>query len=310
MHQAPTTAANWQNGMEVVTVCPACNEAGNLVELPEKVRDLSLTGEEFSLSRCTSCGLALTTPRPQEAKIGKYYDNPNYISHSDEAPGFMNTIYRLARRWMTSRKLAYMRTLVAKPHGNLLDYGCGAGYFIAEAKNAGWNVTGIEVNDTARRVAIGRVGENVVQDVNSLNPAQRFDVITLWHVLEHIHQLDTTVTALINHLAQGGRMLVAVPNPESLDAKKYGSCWAAYDVPRHLYHFTRKSIHVLMERLGCEVVRESGQPLDAFYISLLSEQYQKGSKLNAVLSGMQSNLRAGKTGDYSSIVYEIKRKQD
>lgn len=297
--------------MEKLTQCPICVTEGTLRNEVATIRDHSLTGETFSLSVCAQCGVLLTNPRPSAGEIGRYYDFRDYISHSDDATGIINRLYQLARRWTTSRKISLINS--NKTGGqqaySLLDYGCGTGYFLNEAKKQGWNVSGVEVNQTAREAAQARVGNAISESLSLVPGSPLFEAITLWHVLEHVHELDDTVNGLIKRLKPGGTMYIAVPNPNSADAQWYTEAWAAFDVPRHLYHFPPSAIQALMDRHKMRIVKQIAQPLDAFYIGLLSEKYRKGKALKGVFNGLRSNLQAWKSGNYSSLIYVVKHQE-
>lgn len=296
--------------MEELTQCPVCAVVNTLEKKVSTVRDHSLSGESFSISRCTECSVLLTDPRPKEVEIGAYYDFPKYVSHRDDAPGLINWLYQQARRYTTSQKLRLIEKVRKKSGADstLLDYGCGTGFFLQAAIERGWQAVGIEVSETARQTAADRVKKRVFEQLNELADGATFGVITLWHVLEHIHELNATLGEIIARLAPSGTLIIAVPNPASSDAGQYQEWWAAFDVPRHLYHFPPQAIHRLMQRHGMEVVEQIGQPLDALYIGLLSEKYRRGSALKGIINGVRSDVSAWKTGNYSSIIYVIKRK--
>ena len=295
--------------MQELVSCPICASEDSLLPADLILTDHSLTGESFRISRCQQCEAYLTNPRPDETEIGRYYAFPDYVSHSDDAPGLINRLYRLARTWTTSRKLALIERVSGKRAAgrSLLDYGCGTGFFLNAAANANWHVAGVEVSELARAAAQQRIGQSVATAIDDVPPTSQFDVITLWHVLEHIHELNRTVAALLTRLKPDGTLVIAVPNRQAKDAKLYGSYWAAYDVPRHLYHFTPSAIRQLMSRHGAEVVEQIGQPLDAFYIGLLSEKYRKGQTMTGLFNGLRSTANAWKTGEYSSLIYVVKR---
>ncbi len=297
--------------MEELNNCVICASLKPLHKKQYQLKDHALTGEVFDISKCEECGAMLTDPRPSSQEIGKYYDFKEYISHSDDAPGVVNRLYQLARKWTTSGKINLINQVSKKrthPR-HLLDYGCGTGFFLNKAKLKGWNVTGVEVNDKARFAASQRATIAVYDQYINLPSEITYDVITLWHVLEHVHFLSSTVESLLNKLKPDGSMIIAVPNIYSMDAKSYDQWWAAYDVPRHLYHFTPLSIAKLVDRYDAKIVRQIGQPMDAYYISMLSEKYRGGNVIGALIKGLKSNISAWRTKNYSSIIYVVQRKK-
>ncbi len=259
--------------MEALRGCPACNSTHTSDFLICK--DYTVSGEVFQLKRCNSCTLIFTDPRPDASAIWPYYKSDTYVSHTDEAaPGLINSIYRLVRKITLGNKAG----LVARyARGRkLLDIGAGTGAFAAHMHTNGWEVSAIEPDPDARKLAADRGLKT--GDESALADHPRVNVITMWHVLEHVHSLQERVAALYRLLEPGGIAVIAVPNPESADAKKYGAWWAAYDVPRHLYHFTPGSIRQLFEREGFTSEATHWMPFDPFYIALLSEQYKTGSQ--------------------------------
>ena len=296
---------------ELLTACPVCGS--NNLKPRLRVQDKSVSQETFVLDECQRCGFLLTNPRPDAASIGRYYESAAYVSHNSEAGGLVNQMYRVARHFTVRRKVRLITKLHGGQAGQLLDYGCGTGHFLAGARQAGWEVTGIEPNAQARLDAAARVGQPILEPaaLATLPPAS-FDVITLWHVLEHIHALDETLTQLLAALRRGGQLLIAVPNAASYDARHYGPGWAAYDVPRHLYHFAPPTMSRLLARHGLHVAQQLPLPLDAYYVSLLSEGLrpagQPRSKLAALRLGYQSNRHAARHGgNYSSVLYVAER---
>lgn len=277
----------------------------------KQVTDYALTQESFTITRCDHCGLLFTNPRPAAAEIGRYYDFPDYVSHTDEAEGWLNRLYRQARGIMVKRKVAWVEKLVKPESGkHLLDYGCGSGYFLAGATQAGWQTRGVEPNEKARQQANDQTGQQdrVVSSLVELQAErEQYSVITMWHVLEHVHELHTTVQTLVGMLRPGGRVVVAVPNAEAEDTKLYGNHWAAYDVPRHLYHFNPAAIRQLWQQHGVEVIDVKPMPLDTYYVSLLSERFRKGTPVNALIQAWKANGRAKRSGHYSSLIYILKR---
>ncbi len=231
------------------------------------------TGEQFDLFSCDDCGFTFTQGVPVESEIGRYYETPEYISHSDTRKGAMNTLYHWVRSYMLRSKARLIVKEVHRKKGSLLDIGTGTGYFLHTMQKRGWKVTGIEKNPQARTFAHDHFGLDV-QAESALNAFDEgsFDVITLWHVMEHLEQLDETWSRLWKLLSTKGVLVVAVPNCSSFDAERYGAGWAAYDVPRHLWHFTPATIHKLAAKHGFTMKSRYPMPFDAFYVSMLSEK--------------------------------------
>jgi 2-polyprenyl-3-methyl-5-hydroxy-6-metoxy-1,4-benzoquinol methylase len=274
-----------------------------------KTKDFTTTQEEFQLEQCTECNFLLTNPRPDSNSIGRYYESENYISHSGKSNLFGN-IYRLARKVTLNFKYRLIRRF-NQMEGNVLDYGCGSGDFLYYMKSKNWKVRGIEPNDLARNKASKLLQQSVFQSVNEII-GEKYDVITLWHVLEHVHDLNETLSHLKKLLNSNGTIIIAVPNHKSADCKKYKNYWAAYDVPRHLWHFSQETMKLLMEKHKLKIIQIEPMILDAYYVSLLSEGYKnsQANKLSAGVkafsSGLMSNFKASKTGNYSSLIYIIK----
>jgi len=296
---------------ELLANCPVCGGTN----LPAKllVPDRSVSQETFTIVQCAGCGFQFTNPRPDAAHIGKYYESDAYVSHNSAAQGLVNRVYKVARYFTVRRKVALITKLNGGRPGRLLDYGCGTGHFLARAKQAGWQVTGLEPNPRARQDATSRVGQPIEEPaaLASLPPAS-FDAITLWHVLEHVHALQDTLRQLITLLKPSGQLLIAVPNPDSLDAQHYRQDWAAYDVPRHLYHFVPATMRRLLASYGLRVVQTVPLVLDAYYVSMLSEQLRApewaGGPLAVLKAGYKSNQYAVQhEGQYSSLLYVAER---
>lgn len=293
--------------MENLRDCPACGSAKQ--HIWRQVPDHSLSKETFTITECGGCGLLFTNPRPTEAEISRYYEFKEYVSHQDDAPGLVNKAYRIARSWTLSGKMKLLERVRQETGSSntLLDYGCGTGHFLAAAKERGWSVSGLEVSDTARMQAEKRLSQPIWTNVRQLPLDHRYGVITLWHVLEHVHELQATLSVLINQLAPNGTMLIALPNPESLDAQTYQQDWAALDVPRHLYHFRQQAVAQLLARHGLRIQQTLPMPLDAFYVSWLSEKYIGGNPVRAFWRGLRSNMQAGSNGQWSSLIYVARR---
>jgi len=296
---------------EVLLTCPVCGSP----DLHDKLRvqDKSVSQETFTIQQCAACGFQFTNPRPDAASIGKYYESDTYVSHNSAAQGLVNRVYKVARYFTVRRKVALITKLNGGQPGRLLDYGCGTGHFLAQAKRAGWQIAGLEPNPRARQDAAARVGQPIEEaEALATLPPGSFDIITLWHVLEHVHALGDTLAQLIDKLTPGGRLLLAVPNPDSLDAQHYRQDWAAYDVPRHLYHFVPATMRQLLASHGLRIAQTLPLPMDAYYVSMLSEKLrapgQMGGPLAVLKAGYKSNQYAAQHGgQYSSLLYVAER---
>lgn len=275
-----------------------------------KLKDYSVSGEPFELLCDESRELLYTHPKPIKSKLPSYYPNTNYISHTNQRKSLLDLLYHAVRFISVRRKLRLLKR--HQPNkGTLLDIGAGTGFFLRAAKKRGWSVTGIEPNTFARNLANSKA-PNTVFDSDALQTFQNqsFDVITLWHVLEHLPDLEDDINTIQKLLKPNGRIVVAVPNFKSYDANYYKGFWAAYDVPRHLWHFSQQSISILFSKVQMKL--ESTHPLvmDAYYVSLLSNKLKSGSYriLNSLWIGFFSNLKALKSGEYSSLIYVLKNK--
>ena len=268
-----------------------------------KIKDYSVSKEEFDLIYDEKLDKYATLPVPEN--LDQYYLSEDYISHTDSKKGLFEKAYHFIKRLMLKKKLRLISSRVVQ--GSLLDIGAGTGDFLKQAKNEGWKVTGIEPSPDARRKASEK-GIDLFQNIDSVS-TQKFDAITMWHVLEHVPDLQYQIEWLKYHLNEKGVLFVAVPNFNSLDAKHYKNFWAAWDVPRHLHHFSAKSIKTLFEAHG--FILEETKPLifDSFYVSLLSEKYKASSFFqpwSAFLTGLRSNWSAKRSGEYSSLIYVLK----
>jgi len=272
-----------------------------------KVTDHSVSKEKFELIKDTTYGFLVTTPLPDVSELAKYYETEEYISHTDTKRNLFEKVYHLVREYAIKNKVALLNKEQAK--GRLLDIGCGTGDFLAAAKNNGWSVTGIEPNKKARALANAKT-DNKVFDILKLESLQTdsFDVITLWHVFEHLPDLDTHVKVFRKLLKPNGSLIIAVPNHKSFDAEYYKQFWAAYDVPRHLWHFSQSSIKTFFGKFQIELNKTIPMKFDSFYVSLLSEKYKTGKQnlFKAFWIGFRSNLKAKHTSEYSSLIYVFK----
>lgn len=246
---------------------------------------------------------------PSEDEIGQYYRSDNYISHTNTSEGIVNTLYHHVRKITLEQKRKLLAKITKKNTGTLLDIGAGTGSFASHMKSAGWNVTALEPDSHARQVAFQANNIHLLpsEDLFKLN-ASTYDVITMWHVLEHVHRLHEYIDQCKKLLLPNGKLVVAVPNFTSKDALHYQQYWAAYDVPRHLYHFSPEAMKQLMSRHGLSIRRIKPMWFDSFYVSMLSEQYRSGrSNLpGALAQGLSSNLGAlTKRKTASSLIYII-----
>jgi 2-polyprenyl-3-methyl-5-hydroxy-6-metoxy-1,4-benzoquinol methylase len=289
------------------THCPVCGAAD--FENKWKAKDHTVSGEFFDIAVCHQCTLAFTQDVPDADSIGPYYKSENYISHSNTSKGIVNNIYHAVRKRTLANKRKLIVAATGLQQGNLLDVGSGTGAFVNEMKEHNWSVTGLEPDEDARKVAASDYKVRL-EEMNRFSqlPAGSFDAITLWHVLEHVHDLHPYVKQLGNLLKENGRLFIAVPNYTSYDAAVYKENWAAFDVPRHLYHFSPESIRTLMQENGLKVIQYKPMWYDSVYISLLSSKYKNGKTnwIGAGWSGLLSNLKAlSNTQRCSSVIYVI-----
>ena len=293
---------------ETLKSCPICGHEG--FEPYLTCRDFSVTQEDFSLESCPNCGFVLTNPRPAETEIGRYYQSESYISHSNTSKGLIATAYQAVRQITLKQKLRLINSL-SPQKGLLLDMGCGTGHFLQVSQQAGWQVAGFEPDPQARRRAEEILKVSLkAQPLDELARPQ-YQIITMWHVLEHVHRLTELADWLHKSLLPDGHLLIAVPNREAYDAAHFGPHWAAYDVPRHLYHFRKQDIIQLFEPKGWEVAAMLPMPMDAFYVGMLSTRYRDGqpSYAEAIRVGLTSNRLARKGPQNSSSIIYILRKR-
>ncbi len=288
--------------------CPLCGSKG-LFSVMTAV-DQYVSHEAFDLVQCPSCGFLMTQDVPSEQHIGAYYKAESYISHSDTKKGLMDRLYHGVRSLMLSRKEGLIHSLLGK-RGRLLDIGTGTGYFPSFAKSKGWDVTATEMSADARLFAKEHFALDV-QEPDALRdfPCGNFDVVTLWHVMEHLEHLDAIWKRLYEILDEGGFLVVAVPNNQSHDAWHYKSRWAAYDVPRHLWHFTPATLKSWAQKYGFHLVDMKRMPFDSFYVSMLSERQigNKWSFISGMWEGFMSYCAAlFSKGRCSSLIYVLKK---
>ncbi len=269
-----------------------------------KTKDFSVSGEEFELLLDTELNMLRTNPEPKD--LENYYDSEIYISHTDASKTLVEKVYQNIKKYNIRKKVNLINKYTTS-YKTLLDIGAGTGSFLESAKHSGWETYGIEPNKKARDLAINK-GLELKENIDLLGK-QGFQAITLWHVLEHLPNLELQIKKIASLLNKDGTLILAVPNFQSYDAKYYKEYWAAYDVPRHLSHFSQLSIRKLFAKNGMTVVKTRPMIFDSFYVSLLSEKYKhgKGNFLKAFLVGLKSNLSAWKTKEYSSLLYILKK---
>jgi 2-polyprenyl-3-methyl-5-hydroxy-6-metoxy-1,4-benzoquinol methylase len=282
------------------TACAICNSSEFVPFLT--CEDHSVSHEVFNIVSCARCGFKFTNPSPEPEHIGKYYQSEEYISHSDTRKGLIARMYHIVRDYTLAGKLSLIKKYV--PRGTILDFGCGTGMFLRKCLGDGWIGTGVEPDSGAAKIASSS-GAVIHSSLSQVQVPKKFDVITLWHVLEHVSDLKGTMEWFKEHLAATGVLIVAVPNHLSLDAEHYHKFWAAYDVPRHLHHFSPDTIKLLGEKSGFKMMLQIPMKFDSFYVSMLSEKYMNGRVRypQAFLNGIKSNLKAARTGNYSSLIY-------
>ena len=269
------------------------------------VKDYSVSKETFELYHDETLDMLITFPQPSLANLGKYYESEDYISHTDAKRSLFEKAYHFIKNIALKNKLDLINSLQPNK-GRILDIGAGTGDFLSVAKQNGWQTIGVEPNEKAKAIAIHK-GVSFVEQTRELEN-NSFDVISMWHVLEHVPNLDNQIKELKRLLKPDGTLLIAVPNFKSFDAKYYGKFWAAYDVPIHFWHFSKTAIQILFEKEGMELKKVLPMKFDSFYVALLSEKYKSGKMnfIKAFFIGLQSNWEAKRNFEYSSHIYIIK----
>ncbi len=293
--------------MITYTQCPVCHS----IQIKDafSAKDYTVSNEMFTIVKCKECTHMFTQHVAAQNEIGKYYQSENYISHSDTQEGIVNKLYHAVRKRTLTGKKNLLQKVTRKQQGKVLDIGCGTGAFLHTMMQAGWESTGLEPDDAARKKAVElyNINPRPSHEIFDL-PHNTFDAITMWHVLEHVHQLHEYIAQLKNMLTSNGKIFIAVPNYTSYDAQHYGPYWAAYDVPRHLYHFSPASMKNLVEQHGLTIKKTKPMWFDSFYVSMLSEQYknEKGNIVKAFFIGLISNCKTFFNKEKcSSLIYVI-----
>ncbi len=292
------------------TQCPVCHHES--IELRLTAKDYTVSHQNFEIWECQHCTLRFTQNIPDQSEIAPYYKADDYISHTDTQKGIVNWLYHKVRLLTLKRKRKLIVNQTNISSGEILDIGCGTGAFLHVMQHAGWQVTGLEPDELARQKAssLHHIQAEIPEMLFQLQPG-KYHAITMWHVLEHVHDLHAYIRRIKKILKDSGILLIAVPNYTSKDAILYKKFWAAYDVPRHLYHFTPQSIQYLLQQHGLTL--KSVQPMwfDSFYISLLSEKYKnngKGRFIKAIWNGLRSNVNTlFRPKQCSSLIYIVEK---
>ncbi len=284
--------------LEKLVSCPVCG--GHSFKPFLTCVDHTTTGESFHVEQCVECQMLATNPRPTESNAGKYYQSTKYISHTSNTHGIIDRIYLIVRHFTLRWKYALIKNNLKT--NTILDFGAGTGHFLDYCLSKNINGYGIEPSDAKKN-------HPRIKDSLDQIPVTQFDVITMWHVLEHVYNLDHTLHKLKNLLTNSGTIFIAVPNWQSYDATLYKNYWAAYDVPRHLWHFSQKNMTTLLAKQGFKLLDIVPMKLDAYYVSQLSEKYKNNGTLNlkhmlrAFWISVVSNFKATRNKNYSSLIY-------
>lgn len=301
-----------ENSSVEINKCPGCCSV-QINKIGES-EDWLVTRSWFSLYYCDSCQLIFTNPRPNKESIGKFYESNNYISHSSERKNLKEHLYQLVKNKMLNVKYQWIKKKTDKSNPKVFDFGCGTGDFLQYIKSKGFIAEGLEPNDKARNISVKK-NIRVFNDIKILKKSEfnnKYDIITAWHVLEHVYDLNQTIKTFENMLSDNGLLIIALPNYDSYDARYYGYKWAAWDVPRHLSHFNQNAIDQLVEKYRFKKMDVKPLLFDAWYVSLLSENVMKSNLLLKILRtfliGLWSNLAAFfSSKPYSSQVYFYKK---
>lgn len=286
--------------------CPWCGSDKAQINL--WLKDEFLSKEDFHICECLNCGLLYTMPRPSKDKIGEYYKSEEYYSHQENKKGFIPKVYEAVKKINLKHK--YKLASNGLKVGKVLDVGCGVGDFLHTAEMHGWECTGVEPSEDAKVIAQKRMNGKIISSEDLENiPEGFFDLITMWHVLEHVDDLRWQVEQLRRLVKPKGRVVIALPNYKSYDGQYYKKLWAAYDVPRHLNHFNKTTLTKIFKACGMELVKMDKLRWDAYYISYMSEQYKLHSLplARGVYRGWISNCKAKRSGEWSSLVYVFEK---
>ena len=285
--------------------CPICTRE---MKFKFVTKDYLVTGESFDIVECEVCSIRTTAPFPDKKIIGNYYSSDDYISHDDKVSGIFDSIYGLVRTYQLNKKKKLIGKYFNKSNGKILDIGCGAGDFLEYMKENHWNINGVDTSNKARKIANKKLNIKVMDPKDWINNKEKYDVITCWHSLEHVHEPWVYLDKIKKSLTLDGFLIVALPNYQSTDAKIYKEFWAAYDTPRHLYHFTIKSMNKTIKPHGLNIESIYRMNFDPFYVSMLSAKHMGKSFMSGLINGFKSWILSIFSKDRcSSLIFIIKK---
>jgi len=290
-----------EHELEKIKACAICGGESHKKHIEGK--DHNVSGRFFTISECLECGFRFTNPRPKEEYIYKYYQSKDYISHSSTKKGIINKVYHLVRHYQFYKKRSIIHKISNIKKGKILDIGCGTGDFLKYMHSSGWETDGVETDKGAKLVAEKNIGKKIEKSLDHIKEEKKYDVISMWHVLEHVYNTKDYLKKINKLLKKDGVLVVGVPNCASYDAKKYKENWVAYDLPIHLSHFQKNNIKELAKKNSFELKYIKPLIFDAYYIGMLSAKKSGSSIVVGFFHGLVSNLKAKKSGEYSSLIY-------
>jgi 2-polyprenyl-3-methyl-5-hydroxy-6-metoxy-1,4-benzoquinol methylase len=290
-----------EHELEKIKACPICDSESHKKYIEGK--DHNVSGRFFTITECLSCGFRFTNPRPKEEYIYKYYQSKDYISHSSTKKGIINKVYHLVRFYQFYKKRSIIRRVSKIKTGKILDIGCGTGDFLKYMHSSGWETDGVETDLGAKLIAEKKLGKKIKENFAQIKGEKKYDVISMWHVLEHVYNLEGYLKKVNKLLKKDGVLVIGVPNCASYDSIKYKENWVAYDLPIHLSHFQRRNIEDLAKQNSFELKNIRPLVFDAYYIGMLSAKKSGSSIIVGFFHGLVSNLKAKKSGEYSSLIY-------
>jgi 2-polyprenyl-3-methyl-5-hydroxy-6-metoxy-1,4-benzoquinol methylase len=293
-----------------ISTCPVCGSPEFEFSHYLNVPDWLVSKENFELKKCGNCSFIFTANAPLLENAGPYYESEEYVEHTDTNKGLIYGVYHQARKLMLKFKLSNIRSYSKST--KLLDIGSGSGYFINYMKQNGYNVSGVEISDKAVALCKDKFDISVNSPTEFLAEKlpKDFDIITMWHVFEHVYSFNEYFDILHKSLKENGHVFVALPNPNCFEAKHYKNYWNGFDTPRHLWHFTPKTFKQFAEGHGFEMISMKRLPLDPFFNAMVSSSYKSGLKflpytftigLISFINGLINRDKA------SSLIYILKK---